>query len=433
MPKKNKKTIDTQERNEQIREFWHAGWTQTDIAAKFDLNPGHVSRICRFKTEVDDPQQAAKIQRLTDGQRYAKKRLKEGLRNESIITEITGIALDETRPFRPVKPPKQSKRANQVSETLCLLLSDGHHDQVVRPEEVNGLENYNFHVSLRRAEQLVDTVIRFANQTLSNYHFDRLVVFSLGDNTSGEIHDAERASAFGNQFKNCLAIGALHGAMIRDLAAHFNHVDVIGLSGNHGRKTNRKQYKDGAHNNWDYMVNKLAEQHNANQKNVRFHIPNSWDTIVDVEGYQFHASHGDDVASSGGKPWQGLETMHRNSSGIHKGSLGNRPFRNARDVDYYVIGHHHTIGCVDGNGVGYICNGSWPGTDAYAYQSLRVAGRPQQLLFGVHRDHGKTWSLPVHLDGRDQNPDCRYDGIVGCVTGLAESLAHPRLEGVAWE
>jgi hypothetical protein len=420
---------DTQERNQEIRALHAAGWTQSDIAAKYGLNSGHVSRICRYRTDLDDPQSAAKMLRLQDKSNYDRKRLREGLRNEEIITRCTEIALRETKAFKPVKPPTFKRRTEAIQETLVALNSDGHHDQVVRAEEVNGLEHYTFPVSLRRAQNYVDTLINFTKNTLVGYDFRRLIVGSLGDSTSGEIHDAERRSAFGNQFKNCLAIGALHAAMYRDLAKHFGEIDIVCTSGNHGRKTQRKEYKDGAHNNWDYMVNKVAQSHLSDQPNVRFHIPNSWDTIVDVEGFGFHFSHGDDVASTGGNPWNGLKNLHKTNAGIHRGSGTNQPFRGADAIDYYCIGHHHTIGQVDGNGVGYICNGAWPGTDAYAYQSLRVAGRPQQLIFGVHKDHGKTWSLPIHLDGMDNAVKCRYDGILESVDGLDYTLNAPRTEG----
>jgi hypothetical protein len=421
--------MSNQRRNEEIKALHAAGWTQRDIADKYGLNPGHVSRIVRQAGPLDDPQEASKMLQLQDKARYARGRLREGLRNEDVIRHCAEIAARETKPFRPVKAPNYTRSRDKVTETLCVVNSDGHHDQVVRPEEVNGLENYNFLVSLRRAEVFVDGIIRYATQTLSNYQFPRLVIFHLGDSTSGEIHDAERRSAFGNQFKNCLAIGGLKAACYRDLAPYFSEIDVICTSGNHGRRTSRKEYAGGAHNNWDYMVNKVCEQRLSDQSNIRFHIPNSWDTVVDIEGFAFHASHGDDVASSGGHPWVGLTNLHKTNSGIHKGSGPNKPFRNAREIDYYVIGHHHTIGCVDGNGVGYICNGAWVGTDAYAYQSLRVAGRPQQMMFGVHKDHGKTWNLPLHLDGRDNAKTCRYDSVLDCVDGLDYCLNAPRTTG----
>jgi hypothetical protein len=423
---------DTLERNIQIRDLHAAGWTQTDIAEKFGLAAGHISRICRYRTDLDDAQEASKMQRLTDRAKYDRKRLRVSLRNEDIIRECAEIGAAETTAFKPVKIPTLSKRKEAVEETLVVLLSDGHHDQVVRAEEVNGLENYNFPITLRRGERFVDTILKFAKQTLVGYDFNRLVLLSLGDSTSGEIHDAERRSAFGNQFKNSLAIGAFHAAIIRDLAGHFPQVDVVCTSGNHGRRTTRKEYAGGAHNNWDYMCNRVAQQHLINQPNVSFDIPNSWDTIVDIEGFSFHCSHGDDVAASGGNPWNGLQTLHKTNSGIHRGSDQGQPFCDAKAIDYYCIGHYHTLGSVDGNGVGYLCNGAWLGTDQYAYQSLRVAGRPQQLMFGVHKDHGKTWSLPIHLDGRDNAESCRYDRILDSVDGLNYTLNAPRASGEGW-
>jgi len=418
------------ERNQEIKDLSAAGWTTKDIADKYGLNSGHVSRIIRTPNPSDDPQEASKIVRLQDQARYAKGRLRTGLRNEDVIRECAEIGASCVKPFKAVAPPKVSKSKQKVTETFCAINSDGHHDQVVRPEEVNGLESYNFPVSLRRAEVFVDGIIRYAKQTLSGYNFPRLVIFDLGDSTSGEIHDAERRSAFGNQFKNCLAIGTLKAAMYRDLAAHFSSVEIVCTSGNHGRKTHRKEYAGGAHNNWDYMVSKVCQQALSNQPNVRMHIPNSWDYIIDIEGFAFHASHGDDVASSAGNPWNGLQQLHKTNSGIHRGAGTNQPFCNAREIDYYCIGHHHTIGSVDGNGVGYICNGAWLATDPYAYQSLRVAGRPQQMIFGVHKDHGKTWNLPLHLDGKDSAKRCRYDNVLDVVDGIDYCLNAPRVGGI---
>jgi len=414
-------------RNREIRDLHAAGWTNRDIASKFDLNAGHVARITRFQPEQEqDPQQAAKMLGLQDKANYARNRLRQGLRDEGCITVAAEIAADSIKPFKPVKPPKFTRRKEAVQETLVVVLSDGHHDQVVRSEEVGGLEHYTFPISCRRGESFVDTIIKYATQTLVGYDFHRLVVLSLGDNTSGEIHDAERRSAFGNQFKNTLAIGGLHGAMFRDLAAHFPKVDVVGLSGNHGRRTNTKEYKDGSHNNWDYMVNKVAQAHCADQSNITFTLPNAWDTIVDIEGFGFHCSHGDDVASSGGNPWSGLANRHNRQSGIHRGAGPNKSFRDAVPVDYAVIGHHHTEGFTTGNGVGFVCNGAWLATDPFAYQKMGVGGTPSQWIFGVHKDHGATWRLPVQIATRDTARKCRYDSVLDSIDGLDYSLNAPR-------
>ena len=145
-----------------------------------------------------------------------------------------------------------------------------------------------------------------------------------------------------------------------------------------------------------------------------------------IEGFGFHCSHGDDVASSGGNPWSGLANRHNRQSGIHRGAGPNKSFRDATPVDYAVIGHHHTEGFTTGNGVGFICNGAWLGTDPYAYQKMGVAGTPSQWIFGVHKDHGATWRLPVQLATRDNAKNCRYDCVMDSVDGLDYCLNAPR-------
>ena len=421
-----KKTVDPSE-YENIRNLFHAGHRQRDIAEQYGCSRSLISNIVCFRAGDGDPETASKLQQLADAKRYARTRLRASLRNEDLIRVAGNIAADSVKPLKTVAAPKFKKRRGAVQETAVLVLSDGHHDQVVRAAEVGGLEEYNFGVSCRRGEQLCDSVIKFATQTLQGYDFDRLVVFSLGDNTSGEIHEAEKRSAFGNQFKNTLAIAGLHASIYRDLARHFPKVEVIGLSGNHGRRTTTKEYAGGAHNNWDYMVNATARAYCSDIPNISFDIPNSWDTVVDVNGFGFHLSHGDDVASSGSNPWNGLQTRHRRQAGIYRGAGKNKSFRRGHEIDYAVIGHHHTRGIVTGNGVGYLCNGAWLGTDPYAYQKMGVAGPPEQLFFGVNKDRGITWQLPLQLDGNDASKKCRYDAVMNNIDGLHEALNAPRL------
>ena len=119
----------------------------------------------------------------------------------------------------------------------------------------------------------VDTVIEWTQDTLApKFHFPVLWVLAYGDYTSGEIHKACERSYYRNQFRNCLAIGQLHALMYRDLAAHFEQVNVLYLAGNHGRRTPKKDYL-GAHDNWDYLVAEIARLHCRDMENVQ--LPDS--------------------------------------------------------------------------------------------------------------------------------------------------------------
>jgi transcriptional regulator with XRE-family HTH domain len=415
--------MSDQPRDEQffssVRSLCNEGYTQKEVAAKFDISRSYVSDIvCGRAGWCPDDDALAVIQGLKDDRAFARKRLREALKAEVLFKEAAKVATQNIKPLRAKAAPKFKKREGAIDETAVLVLSDGHHDQVVSSDSVGGIEEYNFDISCRRAEVLVDAVIKFCTNTLVGYNFNKLVILSLGDSTSGEIHDAEKRSAFGNQFKNALAIGALHGLMVNDLASHFPEIEVHCVSGNHGRRTHSKEYT-GPQNNWDYMVSKIAAAHTSSLGSVSWNIPDSFDAVVDIEGHGFHISHGDDIANTSGNPWQGLRKRHERQIAIHRGTRSNpnKSFLSGEELDYHVIGHHHTRGIVNGNGVGYICNGAWLATDPYAYQKLGVAGPPEQLLFGVNADRGATWQLPITLYGKDTAKECRYDVIKDSVIG----------------
>lgn len=374
----------------QVRNLSANGKSQREIAKSLGISQSYVCDILTGKAGWSD-NGAAKVQKMRDKSTLDRATLRTSLRAENLFEEACKVIRSSIKPLTPPALPKP--HGGRITETAVLHLSDGHHDQVVEPCDTGGLETYNFEVSCRRAANLVDTVVRFTQQTLQNFSFPKLVILAYGDHTSGEIHGHEQRSHFRNQIKNDLAIGQLHAFMIRELAAYFPQVEVLYLAGNHGRKTERKLYPGGPHDNHDYMIARIAEAHLLSQTNVKFDIPNSWTSIKEIEGYNFHVSHGDDVGSSLGEPWSGLRKRHERLAPLH-----------GLKIDYQVIGHHHTFGTVAGNGTDYLCNGAWLATDAYAYNSLGVAGDPVQLLHGVHRDHGVSWRLPVRLrDGADSN------------------------------
>jgi hypothetical protein len=378
-----------------IRKALASGKSQREVARQFGISQSYVCDIATGKAGYRMAKDS-QVQKLRDRSADKQKALRDSMRAEYLFEEAVQV-IQKLPPL--IAPPVPSVGTGGVTESAVLHLSDGHHDQVVKGHEVGGLEEYNFNISCQRAANLVDATLRFTQNTLSNFNFKELVVFAHGDHTSGQIHGAEARSQFKSQFKNTLAISQLHALMLRDLSAYFPRIRVLYLSGNHGRVTDQKQYPGGGHNNWDYMVAKTAQALCRDIKNLEFNIPDSWSEIVDVCGYKFHVSHGDDIQGKMGQPWTGLRARHERLAPLHRDK-----------IDYYCIGHHHTYGDVSGNGVSYLTNGAWLATDPYAYNSLGVAGEPTQLLHGVHKDHGVSWRLPLRL--RDGKHSKRYSDAI---------------------
>lgn len=307
---------------------------------------------------------------------------------KAVVDELSPLIKPLTAPPPKIIVPKKGA----ITEHLVMHLSDGHHDEVVRPEEVGGLEQYDFQISCARAERYVDTVLEWTQDTLSpKFNFSDLWILAYGDHTSGEIHGHTSRSYYRNQFKNCLAIGQLHALMYRDLAPHFERVHVVYLPGNHGRRSVKKDF-GGAHDNWDYLVAEFAKQQCAGLGNIDFLIPDTFSVNLDINGVGFNLSHGDDVRGNSGIPFYGMVRRQKSLialSGV-SGTGGPR-------IRYFCMGHHHvasSLSDIDGE---LLVNGAWVGTDAYAYNSFSGYREPCQWIHGCNPKHGITWRLGVKL------------------------------------
>ncbi len=332
----------------------------------------------------------AEVVHLTEERNRERQKVKAGAKIAGLFKAIASEMDVRIKPYAALPPAFDPREKNEISEHCVMHMSDGHHDQVVRPDEVGGLENYSFPVSCARAERYVDTVIEWTKDTLSpKFTFPVLWVLAYGDFTSGEIHKACERSYYRNQFKNCLAIGQLHALMFRDLAAQFQQVNVLYLAGNHGRRTPKKDFL-GAHDNWDYLVAEVARLHSRSLSNVSFMIPDAWSANVNINGVGFNIAHGDDVRSNGGIPWYGMVRRQ-------KGLIALGAAAGAQRCRYFCVGHHHvasTLSDIDGE---LLVNGAWVGTDAYAYNSFSGYREPAQWIHGVNAKHGITWRMNVKL------------------------------------
>jgi len=380
--------------------------TQAEVANNFGVSRSLVSDIAtgRVYKHVTRPESGDKVAdlesevvHLREERNHALKKVKSIATQTGLFKAVVKEMEKRIKPFSALPTARVEQTKDQIVEHVVMHMSDGHHDQVVKPEQVGGLEKYDFQVSCARAERYVDTVLDWTQRTLKpTFYFPSLTVLAYGDFTSGEIHRAEERSYYRNQFRNCLAIGHLHALMYRDLAPYFESVNILYLSGNHGRRTPKKDYL-GANENWDYLVAKVAELHCRDLANVSFAIPDAWSANIVINGVGFNVSHGDDVRSNSGLPWYGMVRRQ-------KGLIALNSFQGGPRIRYYCVGHHHTsstLSDVDGE---LLVNGAWVGTDAFSYNALAGYREPCQWLHGVGPKYGITWRLGVKLRAEKETP-----------------------------
>jgi len=397
--------------------------TQRQIGEQFGISRSTVSDIAtnRRYRDIEPRLQASKIpggqpkhlnletQNVAlvgqiENLRQERNLLKRQLRAASKRIAVVDGIVEELGPIiKPLKPAASFKFVGPpktIEESMVLLYSDSHCDQIVRPEEVDGLEDYSFPISVRRHEVLVEEIIKWKDRALINFQFKKLHVFGLGDYTSGSIHGHEKKSYFGCQFTNDLAIAQLISQMLRELSSHFQEVLVDMVIGNHGRLTDKYEFDNQAvQNNHDTLIMKIVEIYCKDITNIKFCFPMGLSTIVNVEGFNFFLHHGHGK-KGGSEVWSQAKKKAGTIVPLHKG-----------EIDYFCSGHFHSQGEAPASGgCRMLANGAFLDCDPYCYQALDEASAATQLLFGVHKNNGVTWRLPIQVRKPDEGTGpLRYD------------------------
>jgi len=344
------------------------------------------------------------VVRLQDENRYLKSEVKQAQRDSTLFKSLAPI-IEAQSPFSTFLPYSSIiSRKAKITESAMLMLSDSHSDQEIMSKRVRGLEEYGFEIACQRAERIVDTTISHLIDNMKNYKFETLYIAGLGDYVNGEIHRATEHSKWGNSLKNSMGMGELLAMMITDLSRHFPKIVLCSVSGNHGRKSIKKDYR-GAHDNWDYLVVAHAAARLkglVEQGRLEIVAPDAWSMMLSVYKWNFMLNHGDDIRSWNSLPWYGIErkTRRLNAIGTVQGQVPH----------YYLFGHFHTMATQQHTTGETIINGSWAATDEYALESLGAFSEPYQWLFGIHPSYGLSWRMPIKLRKNDWQSEIGKQG-----------------------
>lgn len=289
------------------------------------------------------------------------------------------------------KPPKWTMPAKpkRHAAVACSMLSDLHLDEVVRPEEVGGVNGYDRQIATMRLERWARGFIDLTSNYLAGVDYDGAVVFLGGDMFSGSIHDelveTNEDTLFGSLLYWC---DHLYAAL--DLVAQrFGKLHVPCVHGNHGRMTRKPRAKLAARDNVDWLLYHMLAQRFASRPEVTFAVTDSVQQLVPVFDTVHLLAHGDKGSGfSGGNGIAGIW------SPIMRG-LAKKRQRFQFDVG--VLGHWHQL-CTT---PGLIVNGSLKGFDEYAANILNAPPeRAQQALWIVTPERGITWQAGIHVDDR---------------------------------
>lgn len=354
--------------------------------------------VARRELTIAPPEPVSRVERL-DAAFWRKKydAANDALaQREAEIQALTGL-MD-----RPVDPPEWAieRRQGPLARSLGLLhISDTHVGEVVDPNEVNGVNEYNPDVFVRRIRRLFGAAVEIMPRWAADGEFTGFVVAVNGDLVSGDIHD---------ELRRTNALTAMEQAYLcaDEVTAGLTHLSALGpvwavfTPGNHGRTTEKTHSKRTSRLSYDMLVGEMVRRHFAGS-DVEVSLALGRDIEYPLFGWNVFQSHGDALGTGGGKGFAGPVLP------IARGG------RNV-DLQAYAMEHRHHIKLTAhyhtsaNPGRGHFANGSVIGFNEFAMGIRAVAEPPQQWLLHVHERWGVRERCEIRLeDAAVQKPRVR--------------------------
>lgn len=295
------------------------------------------------------------------------------------------LRLDDGKPSAPPAWTRKAPKAGVKAGTPWLLLSDLHLDEVVNPAELGGVNAYNRKIAEQRLQRTFTNTVEVTQRYWSGIAYDGIVVALAGDIYSGDIHEELTTTNEDTMLGSVLYWSDRIASGLSLLADEFGKVHVPVVVGNHGRRTRKPRAKFRARDNFDWFTGHLLARMLRHDKRITFDVSEAADTYVDAYGRSVCVTHGDQARGGSGIGGIWPPLMRLDARKRARASAVNNPY------DLLVMGHWHQLTF----GPSFIVNGSLKGYDEYAAVENFSYEPPQQALWLMTPEHGKTWTAPV--------------------------------------
>ena len=265
-----------------------------------------------------------------------------------------------------------------------LLLSDFHSGEIIKKDQVFGVNEFNGEIEDKRVQMLAANMIDICTVHLPS-KYPGLVILLNGDFVSGDIHDELTIT---NEKPIMPVVLAEFGRLvwfIDEMSKYFPKLALFCCPGNHSRTTKKSVFKDKALTTYDWLIYSLLEKHFENNPNIHFEITPGDDIQFRVYNHIYRMTHG--AQFRGGQGFLG------HIAPVTRGEIRKRSAAESYDrlYDTLVLGHFHSYGWFRRA----IINGSLVGYSEFSFGSNFNYERPQQALWINHPEHGITFRVPI--------------------------------------
>jgi predicted phosphodiesterase len=288
------------------------------------------------------------------------------------VEDFINIMRDELELLAYEKPLEVTKVAdNKESEnTGVLLLSDIHYGLGID----SPINTYDPDIAKERMNYVVNEVTKYCNLHKINH----LYIYELGDTISGHIHNNLRLENRINVTNQVIGASEMISTTLFELAKKINKITFTMVEGNHDRLLPKKD-DNLNEDSFSALVQELIIQRTKNISNLTI-IPAIGKTfsLIDIKGFTCVGVHGDKDKPQG--VIEGLTAL-----------TGKVP-------DYVFMGHFHNANEFTVNQSEVLVNGSFSGTDEYAYNIRKNSKLIQKFL--VFNEDGRLCTYNINLKNK---------------------------------
>jgi len=277
------------------------------------------------------------------------------------------------------------KARRKGAEGLAILqVSDVHGGEIVEPETVNFLNEYNVEIAERRMQALARNVVKMCNMWRELSPLDDLAIFDEGDAWSGDIHEELKLTTVFTPTESVVWYHDIFDALVYYLVKNggFKRIHILKKYGNHTRRQKEVFHAAAYRTNDEYMLAKMMEKHNS-YDNVTWQIDTGYFSWYDCYGLPIRSHHGNAVGYRGGIGGKVIPIKRAITSKWNKG----------KKAYLDMFGHFHELEWTSD----YVSNGSVIGYSAYSQEKFPYEP-PRQVLSIMDKRRGIVAALPIFLD-----------------------------------
>lgn len=303
---------------------------------------------------------------------------KTAVRDARVI-ELLEQAIPGKKPtYKPAKPVRHN--SGFTPHAFLLQWSDLHAAERVFLDQMNGVNEYDWEIMLRRHDRIAKAIHSFKDNR--PYPVPVLHIVGGGDMATGDIHDELRQTNELVVMESALQLGLDGAEFIEGFVPQFERIEIDWVPcGNHGRLAKKMPAKN-AFDNLDWMVGHIIKLRLAQYPSVTVRVGRSAFVPVKVmERWNLLAFHGDGIPTNHpGIPWGGVTRRCRELEHTFEPIVGS--------IHHFLVHHFHQSNVVDGKRI--IINGSVKGPDEYSIKKYGGGAGAEQNLLTFHPTRGLT-------------------------------------------